>query len=387
MVRRLMMIAVLATVAGVTVLGAELASATAPGANGRIAFARDDPASPGNSFTFTANADGSDLRPLFPGHHSQVPHFSPDGTKVAVLSDAAAAVIIDPSTGTHRIIAMPEPKRLFTPCTIWSPNGARLACEGQGKTDPSLNGIYTIRSSDGGGLTRITSIRGGDDNPIDYSPDGTRLVFGRTDPSRPAGANAALFIVDVAGGPARRITPWGYSDDDGSWSPDGTRIAFEHSGSLFVVHPDGTGLTKVALAIRGQTIAGAGDFSWSPDGRKILFLLGVRDASGTLHNGIATANSNGTNIHWVTHSPTFDHQGNWGSRPRTRAAAATGARVLQRNCQGSCTPPPGSYVLGAETVIPGVRVTVPAGWTSDENDSGEFNLHLPGHPGGGVDSG
>ena len=220
---------------------------------------------------------------------------------------------------------MPEPKRLFTPCTIWSPNGARLACEGQGKTDPSLDGIYTIRSSDGGGLTRITSIRGGDDIPIDYSPNGASLVFGRTDPSRPAGANAALFIVDVAGGPVRRITPWGFSDDDGSWSPDGTRIAFEHSGSLFVVHPDGTGLTKVALAITGQTIAGAGDFAWSPDGRKILFVLGIRDASGTLHNGIATANANGTNIHWVTHSPTFDHQGNWGSRPRTR-------RLRRRAC-------------------------------------------------------
>ena len=68
--RRLIMIALLAGVAGVTVLSAELASATAPGANGRIAFARDDPASPGNSFTFAANADGSDLRPLFPGHHS-----------------------------------------------------------------------------------------------------------------------------------------------------------------------------------------------------------------------------------------------------------------------------------------------------------------------------
>ena len=42
-------------------------------------------------------------------------------------------------------------------------------------------------------------------------------------------------------------------------------------------------------------------------------------------------------------------------------------------------------MLGAGTVIPGVRVTVPAGWTSSENDSGEFNLHLPGHPGEGVD--
>jgi Tol biopolymer transport system component len=47
-------------------------------------------------------------------------------------------------------------------------------------TDPSRNGIYTIRSSDGGGLTRITSHPGGDDNPGDDSPDGKRMVFVRS---------------------------------------------------------------------------------------------------------------------------------------------------------------------------------------------------------------
>jgi hypothetical protein len=26
-------------------------------------------------------------------------------------------------------------------CTVWSPDGARLACEGQGQTDPSLTGV------------------------------------------------------------------------------------------------------------------------------------------------------------------------------------------------------------------------------------------------------
>jgi hypothetical protein len=31
-------------------------------------------------------------------------------------------------------------------------------------------------------------------------------------------------------------------------SPDGTQIVFEHRGSIFTVHPDGTGLAKVPLA-------------------------------------------------------------------------------------------------------------------------------------------
>jgi hypothetical protein len=64
---------------------------------------------------------------------------------------------------------------LFLGCEVWSPNGARLACEG-GFIDPTLQGVYTVRSSDGGDLQRITSDPFGDDCPSDYSPNGKRLV-------------------------------------------------------------------------------------------------------------------------------------------------------------------------------------------------------------------
>ena len=39
---------------------------------------------------------------------------------------------------------------------------------------PGGNGIYSIRASDGAGLTRITSNPVGTDIAGDYSPDGTR---------------------------------------------------------------------------------------------------------------------------------------------------------------------------------------------------------------------
>jgi Tol biopolymer transport system component len=89
----------------------------------------------------------------------------------------------------------------------------------------------------------------------------TRLAAGSrttsaTSPTRPSNANVALFVVNVDGSGLRRITPWGFSDDDGSWSPDGTKIAFEHFGALYMVHPNGTGLTKVRLAIGEKSFAG-----------------------------------------------------------------------------------------------------------------------------------
>jgi len=184
------------------------------------------------------------------------------------------------------------------------------ACEGGNDSDPTVNGIYTIRSSDGGGLTRLTNAEGARDIPLDYSPNGTQIVFGRFDvPSRPANANSALFLVNIDGTGLRRITPWGFSDDTGSWSPDGTRIAFEHFGSLFVVHPDGTGLERIPLAISYRSFAG--DPVWSPDGTAIVFLLFTR----TGQEGIATANTDGSDVQLVTISPTFDHQPDWGPHP------------------------------------------------------------------------
>lgn len=251
------------------------ATAKSPGQNGHITFQQDDPASSGDTFAFTADPNGSNMQRLYPGHHGFAPHWSPDGSEIAVLSDAGlpccsvAAVIVDPATGSSRVLSMPDPT-LFTACAVWSADAQRLICEAGGD-DPNRNGIYTIRSSDGQGLTRITSIPGGDDIPIDCSPNGRQIVFGRTDPTRPATANSALFVVNVNGSGLRRITPWGFSDDDGGWSPDGATILFGHHGSLYTVRPNGTGLARIPLATNGP--ANAFDASWSPDGHKIVFSL------------------------------------------------------------------------------------------------------------------
>lgn len=292
--------------------------ATDPVPPGRIVFARWDE-NLGDTVTLTANTDGSDERQLLPGRASGNPHWSPDGTRIAVLTCLdpptceTAVAIVDPVTGSMHGFPMPDPS-IYTPCPIWSPDGARLACEGQSETDPSLNGLYSIRSSDGKDLTRITSNPGGTDSPIDYSPDGSQILFGRTDPSRPArgpaDANQALFVANLDGSGIRRVTPWGFSDDDGGWSPDGTTIAFGHSGSLYTVHSDGTGLTKIQLA--GATAhANAFDVAWSPDGSKIVFSLSLN--SGPVD--IYTANADGTDLQHVTNDPSREEKADWGSTP------------------------------------------------------------------------
>jgi Tol biopolymer transport system component len=205
-----------------------------------------------------------------------------------------------------------------TACSIWSPDATHFACEGDSDPAVAPNGVYTIRSSDGGGLTRITNAEGALDVPIDYSPDGTQIVFGRVDPeNHHCTTRSALYVVNVDGSGLHRITPWGFCDDDGSWSPDGSEIAFEHRGSIFVVHPDGTGLAQIPLATDSRSFAG--DASWSPDGTKIAFLLVTPTGSpsgggkASFQRNIATANADGSNVQQVTTSPTKDHGADWGS--------------------------------------------------------------------------
>lgn len=293
------------------------AQAKVAGPIGQIVFTRAVTDRSEEAVIYVANPDGTHMHELLPGLHSEEsPYWSPDGSQIAVLSGlgqpccTVAAVIVDPDTGAYRVLTMPDPS-LFTACVVWSPDAQRLACAGFGNEDPSRNGIYSIRTSDGQGLTRITSNPGGGDFPLDYSPNGEKIVFGRTDPSGPDGENhnQALFVVNVNGSGLHRITPWGFYDEQGSWSPDGSKIAFEHRGSIFTVHPDGTGLGKIPLAVAGPY--GAGDIVWSPDGTKIAFLL----VTQTGQEGIATANADGSDVKQVTISPTFDHQADWGPHP------------------------------------------------------------------------
>jgi Tol biopolymer transport system component len=294
------------------------AQAKVSGSNGRIAFARFDPTID-DDHTYTMNPDGSNVQPLFPAFGSISPHWSPDGTQVAVVSGFGTfnpnTVIINPDTSDYRVLpSQGFPVQTF--CSLWSPEATHFACAG-GSEDPTLNGVYTIRSSDGGGLTRITNAEGANDIPIDYSPDGTQIVFGRVGPEDRCTKRSALYVVNVDGSGLRRITPWGFCDDNGSWSPDGSEIAFEHSGSIFVVHPDGSGLAQIPLAT--NTRASAGDAGWSPDGTKIVFLLFTPTGppSGgpkqSFQEGLATANADGSNVQQVTTSLTKDHQPDWGS--------------------------------------------------------------------------
>jgi Tol biopolymer transport system component len=310
--RRFVVFAILASACALSALPA---GAKVAGSNGRIAFSRFD-SSVGDTVTYVVSPDGHKLRLFFPGRQTGLPRWSPDGSRLALLTGlnnpcppcAASTIILNPDTGGDRVLSPPDPN-LSTNCSIWSPDARRFACEVE-NLDGTRNGIYTIRTSDGRGLTQITSSPGGNDVPIDYSPDGKQIVFGRDGEEHSCTAKSALYVVNVDGSGLRPITPPGFCDDDGSWSPDGTTIVFGVNGSLYTVHPDGTKLRKISLRTGRASIGlNAFDAGWSPDGSKIVFSLVTR--TGT-REGIATANADGSDVQMITNSPTIDSKADWG---------------------------------------------------------------------------
>jgi Tol biopolymer transport system component len=297
------------------------AEAKIAGTNGQILFAHNDP-SLRDSMITTVDADGGQATPLHLGEEAR---WSPDGSQIAFLTCLdppechTAAAIMDVGTGAIRGIAMPQPDSLFIGCAVWSPDAQRLACGASGQSDPGLNGIYTIRASDGGDLERVTSNPGGEDIPGDFSPDGTQLVFLRSDPARPQANNGAIFVVSLDGAGLHRVSPWGHRGIGikAGWSPDGSKIVFSKSGSLFTVRPDGSDLTKIPLVgLDGRAFAF--DPSWSPDGSKIVFpmLTWLRPRTPAIN--IFTAHADGTGLTQLTHATSLDNVNDspdWGAHP------------------------------------------------------------------------
>ena len=283
---------------GIMTIAALPAGAKVRGSNGRIVFGRFDPAV--NDFhIFTVNPNGTNEVQLLPGI-AECPRWSPDGNKIQVCVFNPKGLLrpatLDPDGSDFRLLDNPDPT-LNLGCWAWSSRG-RLACDSWDDIHPNRPaGVFTVRSSDGGGLVRVTANPyGGHDIPGDYSPDGSKIVFGRENPNV---HQFALFVVNADGSDLHRVSAWQPDFGGASWSPDGQWILTDNAqGGLYVVHPDGTGRHPIIL----QTGPGsyfAREPGWSPDGKRLVFTLYL---SSTNQQNIYMARADGTDLRQVTNT-------------------------------------------------------------------------------------
>jgi Tol biopolymer transport system component len=259
---------------------------------------------------FTVKPDGTDRRPLL-SERAEGPRWSPDGSKLSVIATSPQGVLfvsmINRDGSGFQRFDSPD-ATLNLGCAVWSHDGTRLACAGWDDADPTRNGIYTVRASDGGDLRRVTASPGGGlhDEIGDYSPDGHQMVFLRL--TSGDDHHTSVMIANSDGTDARLLL-----QIDGltaRWSPDGATILTESAGTLMLVPVAGGKMSQIPVHMTPPAIPGpASRPGWSPDGSHIVFSLQDSDSDAT---DIYTMLRDGTDVVRITNTPQDEEFADWG---------------------------------------------------------------------------
>jgi TolB protein len=270
--------------------------------NGLIAFWSDRSGLPG---VWVMRPDGSRRR-LVTGNASRAKRgeFSPDGRRLAFDGQPAKGgtfdfdiQVIDVGGGgrgrlTHGPARDVEPR--------WSPDGRSLVFQRQ-LGEFGRQSIWTIHV-DGRGLRRLAS-----GYSPSWSPDGRRLVFAR-DGRR---GDADVYVVEAGGAGLRRLTWTRHDEVPTGWSPDGRSILFTRisrarpRADVYVMRDDGTRVRRLTPGPGSEYAA-----AWSPDGRRILYTVVVRRAES--ENGdVAVMDADGSHARVVLGGRFDDNATSW----------------------------------------------------------------------------
>ncbi len=232
----------------------------------------------------TAELDGSGYRRLTESDSTDLyPAWSPDGTRIAFLSDRGdgyfRAYIMD-ADGSH-VVETASDGFLGQHRPSWSPDGAHLAFRRDGQ-------LYTAPTVGGGaeGTNPPTTLNGLTWTDPAWSPDGEWLAFSDHESLGKAIEYETIsmvrpgFTAEPDASASRKVIRLARESgeslylDNLSWTPDGAALRFtadlgvRADYALHQVLTDGSGLTEIAKVKRGSSIA------WAPDGSRVAVVNG-----------------------------------------------------------------------------------------------------------------
>jgi hypothetical protein len=223
------------------------------GMGGKILFTTDTMSPDIN--VFIVNLDGSDPRGLVSGYY---PSLSPDGTRIAFMSQNVSLNILDLNNGQTILL-----ENGTNP--VWSPDGLRILFY-------NAPDILYLANADGTGLQEIET---GSPrvNPIGWLPDNQTIVYGAQvgdiynlyehifkTYNLQTGETKSLFPITIK-------TPIGALSPDGQWIAFNTRLFGANlDGAVFISRLDGS--ERKLVAMLDDTLA----FHpvWSPDGQWLI---------------------------------------------------------------------------------------------------------------------
>jgi dipeptidyl aminopeptidase/acylaminoacyl peptidase len=281
---------------------------------------------------WVVDADGGNHRPLLADRKSYgSPRWSPDGTRIAFVSDAEGspqlfvrwmdsgqtALVTDLTEAPSSLawspdgrwlaftMLVPKPKKpLAEPPP--APEGAEWAppvsvidtmnyrVDGEGYLESGFSHVFVV-PADGGPARQLTRGDFYDQGPLSFSPDGGTLLFSanRSPDWEHDPVDSEVFAVDVETGNLRQLTSRNGPDANPVFSPDGKRIAyvgFDDRGRryqatrLYVMNADGSGSRDVMPSFDDDVF----DPRWSADGRSLTFMhdeRGVRRVAIVAESG------------------------------------------------------------------------------------------------------
>jgi Tol biopolymer transport system component len=223
----------------------------------QLSFEANDPVTfEDHVYLLSADGRGGPRRLANVGDETQA-KWSPDGTHLAFLASEDGffpnVYVIDRG-GTNPRPVSPDTLTLGLQGGDfdWAPDGTRIVFSAaHGLRPQSSNDLYVVRA-DGSGLMNLTS-----SSPVwsslrpRWSPDGRLIAYSCSAVSR-IGVPSDICTISPTGELRSNLTNKLNSYLDFEWSPDGSKLVFGRpeegdsgSNSLFIMNVDGTGLTRL----------------------------------------------------------------------------------------------------------------------------------------------
>jgi TolB protein len=222
----------------------------------------------------------------------------------------------------------------------WSPDGARLVF---GRSEPSGDPTEIASMAASGTDLRVLTSFGSSSQAPTWSPDGRIAYFSLS--GAPASASrdvpppAELYSMTTDGADQRRLTQDKQIQTDAEWSPDGTTIAYSQwytvrgqpgvfDIGLSLMNGDGSNKRALLGDSAHRDIATQ---SWSPDGKKLVVeWISARPhgRDGGRQSDIAVVNADGTGLRFLTHTAALETEPVWS--PDGTMIAFAGDRHVKR---------------------------------------------------------